>query len=252
MQRDKNGRFKEKYTDDELDWIKENYNKNDLKSLTNEFNSKFSKNLNKLNMQYITYTKLKLRKTQRYSKDEDEFLKENVNKFKTYKDLTIAFNDKFNKNKNKKSIEIRCQTVLKINKNTNIGRIKKGEILHNNNELPLGTEVYDEVRENIYIKTKLHQKSNFPKYKESKSREYPYWTLKQQKIYEDEFGQIGKDEMIIFLDGNRKNYNLDNLFCIKRTEWIRLVRNKWYGTDKNLTRTAIELIRLKRNIKEKL
>lgn len=249
MKRNRNGTFKEKYNEKQLSWISENYKEHRLKDLTLKFNQNFNQSITVSQMQYITNQKLNLKTNNYYTKKEDLWIKENSDNFRTYKELTKEFNEKFNKNKKQKSIEMRCQKVLGIKRKNNVGQFEKGKIFRNKNELPIGTERQDLKTGNLYIKTKLHEEFDIPQYQESKSREYPYWTLKQQKMYEDSHGKIGNDEMIIFLDGDRKNFNLENLFCISRKVWIRLVNNGWYGKDKQVTRTAIELIKLKQEIR---
>ena len=45
------------------------------------------------------------------------------------------------------------------------------------------------------------------------------WVYKGRLIYENYYGvKLKEDEMIIFLDGNRKNFNIDNLKLITKQE----------------------------------
>lgn len=67
------------------------------------------------------------------------------------------------------------------------------------------------------------------------------WIPKQCYIWEHNFGKIEKDEVVVFLDRNNKNFNLSNLCKIKRKELV--VINRWYR-DCDL-KTAIMIVRVK-------
>lgn len=57
--------------------------------------------------------------------------------------------------------------------------------------------------------------------------------------------KLKSDEAIIFLDGNNRNFNIDNLYKVTRGELVML--NRWYkiSSDPNETLDKIALIRLK-------
>lgn len=184
-----------------------------------------------------------------YTKEQDEWLKANVEIYRTYNELTIAFNKRFNLNKSKVAIEFRMESVHKYKKSQNLGSFKKGVNYDNKAELPLGSEWHDSRQGVTYVKTKMIGFSSKVKDKATGSKVYPYWTLKHRVIYEKANGKIKDDEMVMFLDGNKENFDLSNLACIKKKWWIRIVSNKWYGVNREITRAGIELLRLNEYLK---
>lgn len=137
MKRNRNGTFKEKYNEKQLSWISENYKEHRLKDLTLKFNQNFNQSITVSQMQYITNQKLNLKTNNYYTKKEDLWIKENSDNFRTYKELTKEFNEKFNKNKKQKSIEMRCQKVLGIKKKIMSVNLKKVRFLETKMSYPL-------------------------------------------------------------------------------------------------------------------
>ena len=54
---------------------------------------------------------------------------------------------------------------------------------------------------------------------------------------------------VIFLDKNKKNYNIDNLYCLGRNIHSTMCKNRWYTTDRNITLTAIKYLELMQALK---
>lgn len=115
---------------------------------------------------------------------------------------------------------------------------------------PIGTE--HEIAGHIFVKTMLMPKGRNKIYANSKYGTYskPYWMLKEEKIYSDAIGEIPPDHCVVFLDGNRKNFDIKNLDCIHITSHRMMIKNKWYGKNIELTRAAIHLCELTHLINE--
>ena len=73
------------------------------------------------------------------------------------------------------------------------------------------------------------------------------WVLKQRLIYEQEHGPIGKSEIVIFLDGNRQNFDLENLACISRRLHSRInqLGLQYHDRESFETACAVAELRLK-------
>lgn len=72
------------------------------------------------------------------------------------------------------------------------------------------------------------------------------YTTKHRYIYQIEHNcKLTPNEVIIFLDGNNRNFSVDNLYKVTRGELVLL--NRWYkkSSDPNETLDKIALIRLK-------
>ena len=183
----------------------------------------------------------------KYSKEEDDFLRDNV-KGITVKELTNRFNKKFNYNLSISAIENR-KTKLKIYSGVNFGCFKKGNIPFNKGKK------WDEYmsingRKNS-LKTTF-KKGNIPKnhrkvgsertnidgYIEIKVKEPNVWELKHRYLYKKNKGDIPKGYKIIFADGNKKNFNIDNLIMISNNEEMMMNKFKLFSKDKDITKTG--------------
>lgn len=52
------------------------------------------------------------------------------------------------------------------------------------------------------------------------------WKLKHRWIWEQKYGEIPADHVVIFADGNKKNFNIENLILVSRKELAVLNKNK--------------------------
>lgn len=69
---------------------------------------------------------------------------------------------------------------------------------------------------------------------------------KHRFIYEQKYGKIGDSEVIIFLNGNKRDFSLSNLYKLQRKELV--VLNRWYGgisSDPKETLLRINIIKVK-------
>lgn len=71
------------------------------------------------------------------------------------------------------------------------------------------------------------------------------WVRKQKYIYEKYKGKLPYDSVIIFLDGNRENFELDNLKAVPRDVSLAMIGTRTYFDDVELNKTSIAVARLK-------
>ena len=64
------------------------------------------------------------------------------------------------------------------------------------------------------------------------------WMPKQQVIYEKEHGPIPSKHKVIFADGNRFNFDINNLILVSNSEELIMNRNSLRFDDKELTKTG--------------
>lgn len=111
--------------------------------------------------------------------------------------------------------------------NMSIGRYSKGHIPWT--VLPIGSE---RIKQGfVYVKVDHPNK----------------WKRKQIAVWEKHNGSVPKGYCVIFIDGDRSNFNLDNLALISKEENLRLNENHWRFTDSELQKAALNVVRL--NIK---
>lgn len=79
------------------------------------------------------------------------------------------------------------------------------------------------------------------------------WQLYQRYVYEKtHHTKLTKNQIVIFLDGNKSNFNPDNLAVVNRKELMILNHEKLLTKDdKGLSKTGVLVAKLKMKIKEK-
>lgn len=171
----------------------------------------------------------------RYTDEEKQFCIDNINTL-TYKQMADEFNTRFISNVNSYAMSDLCTKQLKIKRNKNTGNfaVRKDRPA----KMPVGTEI----DKSGYIWTKVdsiyHEgKTLNDQYKEN-------WIQKQRLIYEQAFGEIPKGNIVVFLNGDRANFDINNLYSINRKAHAQMCKNNWYTNDKEHTLTAIKLCEL--------
>ena len=76
------------------------------------------------------------------------------------------------------------------------------------------------------------------------------WVRKHKYIYEQHYGKLDKNEVIIFLDGNKRNLDLDNMHCITRSQLLKMNKNHLFYNDAELTKLGAEVANLMIKIDE--
>ena len=74
---------------------------------------------------------------------------------------------------------------------------------------------------------------------------------KHRFLYEQAHGKVPKGSQVIFLDGDKNNFSLDNLAAVTRAENAMLTFSLRSG-DPALTQTGITAVRLKNKIRARM
>lgn len=114
-------------------------------------------------------------------------------------------------------------------------QFKKGHKPHN--WVPIGTE---RVSKDGYIEVKI-QEGQFQK----------NWRGKHILIWEQHNGPVPEGHAIIFGDGDKRNFDINNLICVSRKQLVRLNQYGLIHKDAELTRTGIIIADLIAKISEK-
>lgn len=133
-------------------------------------------------------------------------------------------------NKGKKQTEYCTPEAIERTKKT---RFQKGNIPINHK--PVGSERVDV---DGYVEIKIAEPNK--------------WMLKQRYLWEQYHNEkLGKNDLILFLDGNRNNFDVSNLRRISRKELAML--NHEYGNiqDANVRETALNIVKLRGAIYDK-
>jgi len=146
-----------------------------------------------------------------------------------------------------------------IKSGTDGGRFKKGQKAHNKGK-KVSSEVYKRCAPTMFKKGNIphnHREIGSTRlstdgYIMIKIAEPNKWQLFQRYVWEKENGRkLLKNECVIFLDGNKENFDPDNLMAIKRSELARVNQNHRITDDPELTKTGIYVERVKEIIRGK-
>lgn len=156
----------------------------------------------------------------------------------TYQELTEAFNSHFGTDLKRHSIsDLMCKQLKVVSRRNNSkkGRFKKGA----KSKYPIGAEV----EKQGYVWVKVNDKY-FPGRSMSSAEYRQNWKRKQDIVWEKRNGSIPEGKFIVFLDGNRRNCNIENLYLIDRKIHVRMAQNNWYSNDPNFTLCALKYCEL--------
>ena len=70
------------------------------------------------------------------------------------------------------------------------------------------------------------------------------WVQKHRLVYEASHGPIPKNHAVIFLDGDRQNFNPDNLQAVSRGTLARLNQNGLIYKSAELTKVGVNIAKL--------
>lgn len=111
-------------------------------------------------------------------------------------------------------------------------QFKKGHRPHNYK--PVGTEI---VNDEGYIEVKTEDPRK--------------WEFKHKKVWEEHNGPIPKGKAVIFGDGNKRNFDINNLILVSRYQLLILNTKKLIQNDADLTRTGVIIVDLYTKINQR-
>lgn len=185
----------------------------------------------------------------KYTDEMKQFILDNY-KGRYNQELADLFNQKFNTNITSRTIK-----SYKANNKLNsglTGKFRKGQTPHNKGK-KIPKEVYEKVKHTMFAKGNVppnhrpvgSERISKDGYIEVKVAEPNKWRLKQRVVYEETKGKIPEGCPIIFLDGNKRNFDIGNLRCITRSELLYLNCNGLNNSNE-ITETGILMARLDR------
>lgn len=187
-------------------------------------------------------------KRHKYTEEENEFIRK-YHEGLTGKELTYLFNQKFGTDVSVNNLTSHKTYRLKLKGAKNTGRFLKGSIPWNK-----GLKGWQKVKpSNLFKKGQLPKQTRpigdervteagFVEVKVDMPR---VWKLKHHVIYEKYHNEkIGRWDKVIFLDGNKRNFDISNLKKISNSEQIFLVKTKLLGNNPENNKTALLLAKL--------
>ena len=191
----------------------------------------------------------------KYTDDIIDFLRE-IAPGKTYKEIVEIFNKKYDLDMTTKKLS--SLLGRKKIKTGTTGCFRKGFIPWNKgkkgyiganktsfkkgnkpkNWRPIGSE---RINDEGYTLIKVSNESGMLK----------RWALKHRVVWEQHHKKkIPKGSVIIFADGNKNNLNIENLICVTRNELKVLNRCRLISSVPELTKTGLNVAKLKIKLEE--
>ena len=171
--------------------------------------------------------------------EQAEFVKENV-KGVSNADLAQMVNERF-------GLNLTAKQMNTYKKNHKLksgldGRFKPGSVPHNKGIK--GTGGYEPTQFKKGNKPVNHrpvgsERINVDGYVEMKIEEPSKWILKHKHVWQLANGPMPKGHAIIFGDGNKMNFDLDNLLLITRKQLLIMNQQKLIQKDPELTKTGV-------------
>lgn len=231
------------HTEEELDWLRENYPKYDRNTLAPIFNKQFNRNITPSTLSTLCSDyKIKSGRTgyfkKKYPKEYIDWLQEHSTE--SIKTLLPIFNKHFNTN-----LGYYALRGLMYNYVIRPETYNPNEFRKNNKRAPVNKERNTQF--GVLVKTaKRIYNSTYNCADGTK----PIWEYKHRQIWEQHYGPIPKDHIVIFLDGNKKNCDISNLQCIPRSIHGPMCLNNFYNHSKEITQAGIEILQTEKLIKE--
>ena len=179
----------------------------------------------------------------RYTQEMIKFLRE-ITPGNPIQRVTSMFNEKFDSDKTYDSI----WSILKRNniKNGIDTKFKKGSIPHNKGKKFCYGEKTRFKKGNLPANTKpVGSESLIGGYTKIKIADPNNWVFKHRFLYEQKHGPIPANCTIVFADGNRNNFDIDNLVCVTRAELAVLNKSNFIFNDVDVTNAGVSLAKLK-------
>lgn len=185
----------------------------------------------------------------KFSEEQIEFLKDFKGE-KTLKELATLLKEKYGVETISINYFRKCLRKLNVDykyEKYNAGCFKRGFSAWNKGvKTGVKPRRYDKNGDVIWLEKPIGSERVEKKgYTLVKTKVPNTWEYKQRVIWKEIHGEIPSNHVIIFADGNKSNFDIDNLICISKNELRQLNRYKLKKDDADLTKVGIGIVKLK-------
>lgn len=176
-----------------------------------------------------------------FTEEENAWLREH-NDDGTHQYIANLFNERFGTKLSVQSITNHTIKRLHLHKKVNRGHISKGKRIAKS--YPIGFEKWN--GEYLYIKIAddiCRKRASLAYNKNWIRKDYYVWKQHGNRLPKD------KNEVLIHLNGDRKDCSIDNLYLTTRDANLFMSRNHWFTTSREHTLTAIKYCELMQALK---
>ena len=186
----------------------------------------------------------------KWSDKEKEYLKE-ITPGHHYAEIVELMNKKFDR---EFTFELVKNAIGRYKLNTGFnGRFKKGNVPANKGQKGVcakGAEKgwFKKGQAPINHKPVGSERTDLDGYTLIKVAEPNKWQLKHRVIYEKAYGPIPPNMAVIFLDKNKRNFNINNLALVSREELAIINKNNFIKENAALSRAGVNVAKVKNKI----
>ncbi|HFH9921529.1 TPA: HNH endonuclease signature motif containing protein [Streptococcus suis] len=176
----------------------------------------------------------------------------NIQKGRSAKEVAEAMNDKF-------GVYLNANQVKNYRRNHGLksgltGHFEKGRTPHNKGKkypgmYPNSGQFKKGSRPINWVPvgTIRYTTDGYPKIKIAEPN---IWKQMHRKVWEEHHGPIPSDHSVVFLNGDKTNWDISNLACLSRSELARMNHEQLFSSDPDLTKVGIGMTKLKSKIIE--
>ena len=220
------------YTKEQNEFLRDIKGKDTYKNIAKKFNKEFGTNVSQEALRRKMERGFYVSHVPKYTKEQDEFLREQSQVYSLAK-VRADFKEKFGFGITKYAIVDRCRRVY----HSTPTQARDKADFRMWSELPLGEEAEKDGKIIVKVSDKPYAK-------------FSNWKYKHWHIWEQHNGKVPKGNRVIFLDGNNRNFDLNNLACVPLRYVCLLACNDWKFESAELTRLAIKWCELFYAMKE--
>lgn len=231
------------FTKEEKEWIENNYKKYSLEDFVSKYNELFQERSLGVLRSYLAKNKFYMKK---YLEEEEEWLRENFFEYETIEELWSIFNKIFGRNRSLPSFFLYCERMglKKYNPPTQeeIQWIIDNIEVYGYNNLPIKFSekfnrdisiVLKKIKDLTYIVTQDRRIT----VGRTSRKEKPL----AEAVWENHYGkEVPEDCVMVFLNNNKTDFSISNLYPMKKKYLPYMGRNHWYSDNPEFTLTAIK------------
>ena len=221
------------YTEEQNAFLLDIKGKDTYKIIADKFNEKFDTNITKEAIRRKIARGLYVSHIPKYTQEQEIFLRVQSQIYSLTK-VKADFKEKFGIEITKQAITDRCRRVYRT---APTKAQNKADYRQYWCERPIG----DEAEKDGKIIVKISDKPN---------AKFGNWEYKHWHIWEQHNSKIPKGYRVIFLDGNNRNFDINNLACVPLKFICVMAANNWKFTEPELTLAAIKWCELFYKIKD--
>lgn len=262
------------YTDEMNTFLREKHGLMPYDELALQFNKKFGLNKKRSDIRHHCYCMGITHRRFLYSPEMFAFLKENSFGI-SRKELTKRFNDHFKTQKTIKEISAKCNHWGFKSKNKFIFSDEMFYFLKNIVEGRRWKEITSMFNSHFGVNKSIQRIMSFCSsrglwnglkgqtghsigteqmhngYVLIKTAHPDKWIPKHRLLWEEKNGPLPKGDIIIFADGNKSNFNLDNLIKVNKKEFLHLNYFSLRFNDSEYTKVGLTIVKVIIKTKER-